>query len=256
MKYLPIDFNLKYGALLIFFLASCTSKEEYQRSYTWSSVQVDSAIEESDHLEEIIAPYRVRLDSMMNEVIGYASHDLTAEGQYESDLGTFVTQVILNQSRSSYNKDVDLSIMNHHGGLRASINKGPVELGEVYEVMPFENEMLLLEVPGDSLVKLVEFVGQSHSSMIWPVSFEVTNSGVKNIKVNGEKINLDKNYTLAVSDYQANGGSGFSMLKPLKRIEVEPVKLRDMLVKEIRDLTAQGDTVKTEVAHLITVTNP
>ena len=245
--------NIKWATYLLIFLVSCSGPIDYDRSYTWSPVEINPTIEGSEDIEAIIAPYRTKLDSIMDEVIGYASHDLTTQGQYESTLGTFVTKLLREQSISSFEKEVDVTIMNHHGGLRAPINKGPITLGEVFEVMPFENEMILLEIPGDRLIELITFIGRSGRSMIWPVSFHIAGSAVENIRVDGKEIESNKIYTLSTSDYLANGGGGFHMLKSLKRIEVNPVKLRDMIEQEIRQQTARGDSIKIEVANLITV---
>ena len=113
--------------------------------------------------------------------------------------------------------------------------------------------MLLLEVPGDVLLEVIERVGRNGRSMIWPVSFEVNATGISNIQLNGEPINNSKTYIMAISDYLANGGGGFGMLEPLKRIEVKPFKLRDMIIKEIREITARGESVDEEVSNLIKV---
>jgi len=244
---------LRQFAFLLILFSACNSNREYDLSYTWSEIKVSSDIEGSEKIESIISPYRARLDSTMNEVIGYALHDLTTKGQYESTLGTFVTQLTLTQSISSYQRDVDVAIMNHQGGLRAPINEGPITLGEIFQVMPFENDVVLLEIQGDLLLEVIKYIGQSGRSMIWPVSFEVDESGLRNILLDGNKIDEDKLYTLSASDYLANGGSGFHMLKSLKRLDIDVVKLRDMIVQEVKRRTAEGDSIKVEIPNNVTV---
>ncbi len=242
-------------SLILVFLISCSKPAEYNISYSWSPVKVTSEIEKSEEIEAMIDPFRTKLDSIMDEEIGYSVLDLTTQGRYESTLGTFVTKLLYDQSNALYERKVDVSLMNHHGGLRAPINKGPITVGDVFEVMPFENEMLLLEVPGETLAEIIKFVGDRSSSMIWPVSFDVTNAGIMNLKVNGESIDPDRVYILSVSDYQANGGSGFEILKSLKRVDVKPIKLRDMILTEVRESTARGDSIRVEVANAINVIN-
>ncbi len=241
---------------LFIFLVACSSPGTYDISYSWSPVEINPDVRGSESIEAIIVPYRARLDSIMDEVIGYATHDLTTEGQYESTLGTFVTKLSKEQSATSFKKEVDVAIMNHHGGLRAPINEGPITLGDVFELMPFENEMVLLEITGDDLTELIKFIGQSGRSMIWPVSFHVSGTTLLNIRVDGKEVVSDKIYMISTSDYLANGGSGFSMLKPLNRVDVPPVKLRDMIVQEIREQTARGDSIRTDIANFITVSEP
>ena len=241
---------------LLIAVTACSGPEEYDRSYSWSPVSINAGIEGSAEVEAIIAPYRNRMDSMMDEVIGHAAHDLTTQGKYESTLGTFVTELLLRQSMSSFNRKVDVAIMNHHGGLRAPINQGPITLGEVFEVMPFENEVVLLDVPGEHLKEVIGRIARSGNSMIWPVSFHITQSGPENIRVNGEELVAVRNYSLAVSDYLANGGAGFDLLTSLERPDVHPVKLRDMIVREVRQKWADHDSIKAEVANHITQSDP
>lgn len=255
MRLLRLAHRAKWSACL-FLAFSCSSPVDYQLSYTWSPVEINTEVAESEQIEAIISPYRVKMDSMMGEVIGYAAHDLTTEGAYESTLGTFVTELLVKQSMLSFDQKVDVAIMNHHGGLRAPINQGAITLGEVFEVMPFENETILLEIPGDSLTKVIQFIGQSGRSMIWPASFQVSESGVSNILVNGQDVEPEKIYILSVSDYLANGGSGFYMLKDLKRVALEPVKIRDMIIQEIRQQSAKGDSIDTQIVNNITVLTP
>lgn len=250
MKLFPFIHTLKWSGFVVLLAMSCTRPVDYERSYTWSPVKINPDIEGSEKIEAMIAPYRSKLDSIMDEVIGYAAHDLTTKGKYESTLGTFVTRLLLEQSVAAFDREVDVAIMNHHGGLRAPINEGEVTLGEVYEVMPFENEMILLEISGNRLLEVIRHIGQSGRSMIWPVGFHVSETGIENVRVNGEEIVPDRRYVLSISDYLANGGGGFHMLRSLERPEVTPVKLRDMIVREIKQLTAKGDTIKTEVANL------
>lgn len=237
--------------IIIFSLVSCSDSKVFEPSYTWSPVEINGEIKGSDKIEAVIAPYRMELDSIMDEVIGYASHDLTTAGEYESTLGTFVTKLLLDQSVSSFKQSVDVAIMNHKGGLRAPINKGEITLGEIFEVMPFENEMVLLEVPGDVMLEVVQRVGRSGRSMMWPVSFKVSEEGPQNIRIDGKPLQMDKNYILSVSDYMANGGGGFRMLKDLKRLDTPPAKLRDFIVEEIIQRTAQGDSIQQSVQNTI-----
>jgi len=247
--------KLRWSALLIIVFASCSDPKNYEVNYTWSPVEINSEIKDSEEIEFLIAPYRVKLDSIMEEEIGYALHDLTTKGQYESTLGTYVTRLLLEQSIAYFDTQIDVSIMNHHGGLRAPINEGPVTLGEVFEVMPFENEMMLLEISGEQLLEVIKYIGQSKRSMIWPVSFHVGESALEKIRLGGEEIVLEKTYVLAISDYLANGGGGFKMLTSLKRIDVKPIKIRDMIVNEIRQQTVNGDSIQVAVANLITSSN-
>lgn len=239
--------------LVIFSSCQSSKNDKSELIISWSSIPIGDSISIDQNIESIISPYRSRLDSIMNEVIGRAAADMTSRGEYESVLGTFVTRLSLEQCEAIFDRTIDVAVMNHHGGLRAPINKGDITLGEVFQVMPFENEMVLLEVPGEVLLEVVEKINGSGSSMLWPVKFTATSSGPKNIKLNDQPISKSETYTMAISDYLANGGGGFRMLIPLKRIEVPTVLLRDIIVKEIREINAEGKLIDEQIANLVTI---
>ena len=73
--------------LLAATLASCSVKQDQVPTITWSTVPIEQTISADEEIESTIRPYRERLDSIMNEVIGYAAHDLNDRGEYESNLG-------------------------------------------------------------------------------------------------------------------------------------------------------------------------
>ena len=233
------------------FMVSCAAPEEHTLGYHWSQEQIMFDSTASDHIESLIAPYRAKLDSTMNEVIGYSAGNLSSRGRYESTLGAFVVQLMHAQSVKIYNHPVDVALINHHGGLRAPIGEGPITLGEAFNVMPFENEVWLLELSGEELAELVAFIPENGTSMLWPVSFEVTAEGVENVLVGGEEIDPERTYTLVATDYQANGGNEFALLKPLKRLDVESVKLREMIIREIKEVAERGDSLQSTLPNLI-----
>lgn len=243
------------GCLALLILSACqsTEKENSEPIISWSSVPISDSIAIDQNIENIISPYRGKLDSIMNEVIGFAAADMTSRGEYESTLGTFVTRLSLEQCEAIFEREIDVAVMNHHGGLRAPINQGEITLGEVFQVMPFDNEMVLLEVPGNVLIEVVEKINGSGRSMLWPVEFTVTESGPINISLDGKLISYSETYTMAISDYLANGGGGFSMLIPLKRLDVPTVLLRDIIAKEIREIAARGEQVDEQIMNHVTV---
>ncbi|PQB04330.1 5'-nucleotidase C-terminal domain-containing protein [Aureitalea marina] len=239
--------------LLIVQLSSCVDPQQEKPNISVSGIEITSDIQGEQTIDSIIAPYKDRMEVIMDEVIGFAAHDLTTNGGYESTLGLFVTRLCLEQSEQVFDRKIDVSIMNHRGGLRAPINKGDITLGEVYQVMPFENEVLLLDVPGSVLTDVIEHIGESGRSMIWPASFTVTNQGVANVLINGEPIDQNRIYVLSISDYLANGGGGFDMLQGLNRHQVEPVKVRYLIEKEIRERTERGEYVQASIEDAVIV---
>lgn len=241
-----------YPMLLLITVVSCNNSEQVP-SYQWETVEVGADVGHSEEMEAIITPYRNQLDSMMNETIGYATCDLTTEGKYESVLGTFVCQLMLHQSRLQYDFSVDAVLVNHEGGLRAPIGQGPIMLREIYEVMPFENDVVLLGIPGDRLIQLIKHIGKTGHCMVYPVTYAVYMNRVESIMISGRPIVENQVYNLAISDYLANGGDGLHMLTDVNKLEVTPVKVRDMIVDEINQISKNGDSVKCSLGYSVKI---
>lgn len=141
----------------------------------------------------------------------------------------------------------DVAIINN-GGIRASLPQGPVTYGQVYEVQPFDNQIVKLTVTGDSLLQALELAvrgGQPDANVsgvdVWYDPGRPQGKRVRRAKLlDGREIEKGKTYTLAVPDFMAVGGSGFSMLggAPLERTAVSDV---EALVNYLRRLPTPVD---------------
>jgi len=127
----------------------------------------------------------------------------------------------------------DVGIMNN-GGIRAELPAGSVTYGQLYEVQPFDNQIVKLTVPGDSLLKALEQVVRGNqpaanvSGMeLWYDPSRPDGRRVKRARLSdGREVEKGKSYTLGVTDFLAEGGSGYSMLKglPLERIGTSDIE--------------------------------
>ena len=74
---------------------------------------------------------------------------LTLQGNPESLLGNLFTDAVL----ASF--DGDIAVHNVTGGIRAILPAGDITFGEIYEVMPFDNRVVILELTGAELRQIV-----------------------------------------------------------------------------------------------------
>jgi len=208
-----------------------------------TDIKVDASVPVNAEIETLIAPYRQKLESQMNEVLGYSAQELRKVNNGESALGNFVADVQMAQVLPIYQKPIDLSLMTT-GGLRATIPKGPVTLSNIFELSPFENELVVLTLPGTTLQKLFDHGAQSKNLVLKNASFTIKNDKPLNIKVNGKPLDPAKSYTMVVSDYLANGGDELFLLKEATKVEPTGILVRDALIKHIRQLTAQNKQIE------------
>ena len=141
----------------------------------------------------------------------------------------------------------DVGLMNN-GGIRASLPQGPVTYGQVYQVQPFDHQIVKLTVTGDSLLQALELVvrgAQPDANVsgveIWYDPGREPGKRIRRARLlDGREIEKGKSYTLAVPDFLAVGGSGFSMLKasPLERTSQSDI---EALINYLRRLPAPVD---------------
>lgn len=198
-------------------LNGCSSSKDLSISKaTYGSYEIEESIEKSSEMEAFLATYKEALEEEMNEVVGYAPFDMP-RAQPESLLGNFVADLILHQGKTYYNKPVDIAIVNI-GGLRVpNIPEGELTKGDIFELMPFDNFLVIMELDAQTLIKLGEVIADWNG---WPVAgmeLEINNRKLESLKINGEAPVADKIYTVVLSDFLADGGDRLPFLVDLPR---------------------------------------
>ncbi|MEM7161832.1 MAG: 5'-nucleotidase C-terminal domain-containing protein [Bacteroidota bacterium] len=214
--------------IAIFFFSSCTY--EYQVvSISEESVPIDEDLISSEAGEKIIVPYRGMVESTMREVICTSNKPLI-KGRPESELGNLVADLCLELAKEQM-KDVaiDMCMMNT-GGLRSSLPEGNITLGDVYQLMPFENELVVVQIDGKGMADLIHYLKASGGEPIAGLQLIHTTGGFE-AKINNETFDENKTYTVLTSDYLANGGDRmhFFMQDERKSIQSVGMKLRDAI---------------------------
>jgi 2',3'-cyclic-nucleotide 2'-phosphodiesterase (5'-nucleotidase family) len=237
---------------LVFLLLSC------QR--TWqpaaqlrpeARLPVNTAVAADVAAEAAIIPYRQKVEQRMSEVIGQAPTELKADA-IESPLGNFVADLQRSQAAALLGRPIDMGLMTR-GGLRYIIPQGNITVGDIFELMPFENELLVLTLSGATVEKLFQFGASKKILALSNATFAIQNNQATNILIGGKPFNKDQMYTLAISDYLANGGDNLGFLKETTKTEKAGILLRDAIIKHIQQLTAQGKSVEARVEGRVKV---
>lgn len=215
-----------------------------------TDVAIDSTITADPEAEAMIAPYRTQVSSKMNEVIGTAATELR-KGDYESPLGNFVVDLMLEQTNKMVDTPVDMA-QTTNGGLRVPIPAGPVNVGNVFELMPFENEVVILTLDGSTTKELFDFAAKTGISPIANATYTVKDGAATDVKIGGKPLDLSRNYTIITSDYIAGGGDNMAMFKKALKTEKVGVMMRDMIINHIKELTANGKQLTADTKPRVT----
>lgn len=198
------------------------------KHYNVSVPKADSA------LGGLIAPYKAQMEIAMQDALGKTDTTLYKK-QPESTLGNFIADAMLLKARTINNK-VAASVMNY-GGIRLTyIQPGIITAKQMYELMPFDNMLCIIEMKG---TELRIFCNHMASLKGWPVagiSYKITQDGkAVNVTIQGQPLNDNTVYYIAINDYLSTGGDNCSFLKPLKK-EQSNIFIRDVLMEYIKKL--------------------
>lgn len=209
------------------YLTSCKSYK-YVSSIESLTQQVNSNYSGNNYIiDSMVLPYKTIMNQKMNDTIAFNPSLLNKE-RIESTMGNWVADGMKWYVDSVLNLNSDIAICNY-GGLRTGeLLEGSVQTKHIYELMPFENLLTIVELDSNTLKQVLERIASSNG---WPISKELriiitNNNKVESWKINNNKLN---NYRVIFSDYLANGGDNMKVLEPLKKIETK-VLIRDALI--------------------------
>lgn len=155
-------------------------------------------------IEEIIAPYREKVNGMRNKVIGNSPYTFDRKSP---EMVNLLSDFVKIRGEELCGKPVDLSIMNK-GGIRNSLAAGPITYGEIIDIAPFDNSIVVMEIGGEDLIENFKIMaaqdGQGVNKETEAV-YDPSTHELNSVTINGKPIDPDKTYRLATIDYLAAG---------------------------------------------------
>ena len=185
--------------------------------------KIDNIIGDSDKfLLERLTKIDENIDRLLNKKLFYSNKELSGERELvrkqESELGNLTADAI------KWFTKADIACVNG-GDIRTSLPKGDITYKNILAIFPFQNNICTYNITGKLLKQMFE-----HSIEFVPAAFGGFLSVSSNVKIiydvnkiceiyiNNELLDLDKTYTLAISEFLAVGGDDYTMLKQLKKV--------------------------------------
>lgn len=175
-------------------------------------------------------------------------------GKWQTTIGNLLADVCIERGNKVFNtrekKNIDLCFLNH-GGIRAILPKGNVTTRTAFEIMPFENNLVVLGLKGQQILEMTAYIIKEKkphplSGMTFTIAKDNT---AKNILIQGKPLDLNKTYYVATNDYLANGGDSMTFFaKNIEKYDLN-YKLRNVLIdyfKEVDTIPVPRDVRITE----------
>lgn len=210
---------------------------------TASRIAVDSVVAPADSsVARFLTPYRQGLDKTMNEVLTRSTARIE-KGQPDGPLNNLLTDALLQQATQRYGKPIDCSHLNF-GGIRSNLPQGNITTGSVFEVMPFDNQLVVLTVTGDMLRQMLDHFASGNKLVVGGLRAKLHDGKAQAVTfTNGRTLQPGETYTIALSDYVADGGDSAGFLKNAVKRENINYLIRDALIDYFRQQGKSGQPI-------------
>ncbi len=237
--------------LTIGFMLSCKTKTLVQPTMVnhIADVQInylqvnDETGMNDTEIEAMINPYREKLSAEMNEVIATLETTMY-KGRPNSNMGNWLADLLHEEAEILTNQKIDFALQNY-GGIRiGSVEKGDIKVMKVFEIMPFDNELVVMNLSGELIKKLCDRIAEYGG---WPVShglkMGILDNESVNIMIGGKPFDESRNYTIALPDYVAGGGDKCFFLED-QAMQKTGMMIREVMIKNLKRKTSEGKTIQ------------
>ena len=209
---------------------------------------MDASVTEDEATVARIAEAAKPLEEIRTKVVAETAAAIEGDRSVcravECPMGSLIADAMLDRVKD---QGVEIAIQNG-GGIRASIDAGPVTMGEVLTVLPFQNTLSTFEVDGATIVAALENgvseleEGAGRFAQVAGISFTVDSAAevgarISDVMVGGAAIDLGKIYGIVSNNYVRNGGDGYKMFKSAANAYDYGPDLADVMAEY---LAAQG----------------
>jgi 2',3'-cyclic-nucleotide 2'-phosphodiesterase (5'-nucleotidase family) len=240
-------FSAYFVILLTFIsLVSCKSKNYYNYEVKGSKININETLKSDRSIEQFVAPFRIHINKDLDSVLAFCPETLDkSKGKWETNIGLFMANVTYNLANRIFmkreSKFIDICLLNH-GGIRSLIPKGNVTTRTAFNVMPFENSVVVVGLSGLKIRELAEYIASErkpHPLHGLKIYLNKSNE-VSKIEINNLPIDDAKTYYVATSDYLANGGDSMTFFVDSQLKYDLDYKLRNLLI----DYFKKVDTIE------------
>lgn len=191
-------------------------------------------------------PYKNKLDKDMNRVISYSEQEMEKD-KPESLLTNFLADLLLveaGKTALAQQEEIVPSVsFFNYGGIRTSLPKGDITVGKVYELMPFENELVYLELNGSTMMEFLNYIARKGGDSVGGVRFRIADGKAADIKIGGKDFETGKTYWLVTNDYVAGGGDGLEVLKQRLDYKTTGLLIRELIIQNLETKQKNHETI-------------
>ena len=248
-------FKLFVIIITVLTVVSCAKPQYQLTKIEGKRIPIAKSVQETPEIDKYISPYRNHINADLSEILAYNPETLDKNnGKWQSPLGNLMADVSLKAGQKVFQlrekKSISICILNS-GGIRSILPKGNVSPRTAFEIMPFENSLVVIALKGEQIQELVDyFIATKKSHPLAGLTFTIAkDASAKNILVQGQALDINTIYYVATNDYLANGGDNMNFFKKgIQKYHLD-YKIRTILIdyfKEVDTIPVINDIRITE----------
>ncbi|RYJ44382.1 5'-nucleotidase C-terminal domain-containing protein [Flavobacterium beibuense] len=243
---LPKKYNTTLNRFVLFLtfllILSCSTNKLYNNRIEGKNISITTEYKDNTEIENFITPYRNHINKDLDSVLAYCPETLDkSQGKWQTSIGNLMADVTFETADKLLlireNKHLDICLLNH-GGIRSIIPKGNVTTRNAYEIMPFENSLIVAALKGEQVKEIAQYMidGKKPHPLSGMQIVIDSNNTIKSITVQGKPINDSQVYYVATSDYLFNGGDNMDFFKKAIAQYDMDYKLRNLLIDYFKEV--------------------
>jgi len=216
-----------------------------------TEIQVDSSVPDDPEVEKMLLPYAPKVRAL-NEVVGTLKGELRKGGIGAGSMGNFVADALRDRAQVKIGKPVLLAITNSGGLRRNAIAEGELRAGDIFELLPFENVLVTVDLTGEQLRRFLDVIVKNRDAQSGARITYRTNDKKENETVSvklgsgGNELEIDPTatYTIVTIDYLVKRGGEYTILQEGKNLQPLGITMRDAVLEYVKSETAAGRPIK------------
>jgi len=218
-----------------FLIIACKNNSHEVSKINAKQLKIGNEVKQDSSIIQLFTPYKKKMTNEITKSLSFSPKILErTDGNLQSTLGNLVADLSYEKANELFKnktgKNVDFS-MSNYGGIRAAIMKGDVTVSNAFELMPFDNTLVVVELNYDKIKALFNyFVAKKRAHPLSKnIQLTIKNDSY-NVLINGKAIKKDKTYFVATSNYLQKGGDGMIFFSEPESMFDSNFLIRDAIV--------------------------
>tara|TARA_B110000008_G_C16922032_1_gene545146 strand:+ start:105 stop:854 length:750 start_codon:yes stop_codon:yes gene_type:complete len=218
-----------------FLIIACKNNSHEVSKINAKQLKIGNEVKQDSSIIQLFTPYKKKMTNEITKSLSFSPKILErTDGNLQSTLGNLVADLSYEKANELFKnktgKTVDFS-MSNYGGIRAAIMKGDVTVSNAFELMPFDNTLVVVELNYDKIKALFNyFVAKKRAHPLSKnIQLTIKNDSY-NVLINGKAIKKDRTYFVATSNYLQKGGDGMIFFSEPESLFDSNFLIRDAIV--------------------------